>query len=163
MDNISVLQKVRYQYQPRVPGEITRDVSKIVIKKGAPTESVSDQDAIKKMFKNTYGKPIVEFVEGDNKNAAGKINVGGMLNGKSLVGIFYKPQGSNNGVALIKAGKMKGIVLKIICFQTGGVIFFILKSEFVHIHFIPHAKGIFFYFFIINQSKPELTIGNFIF
>ena len=54
--NPSALQKVRYQYQPKLPGMLRNGISEICVKVGAPTESVADQEKVKALFPNTYGK-----------------------------------------------------------------------------------------------------------
>ena len=48
----SLLQKARAQYQPKLPKGLKGAVS---VKEGAPTQSVGDQEEIKKLFPNTYG------------------------------------------------------------------------------------------------------------
>ena len=53
---ISNLQKARYSYNPKLPGMLRNGISEICVKDGAPTESVADQEKIKALFPNTYGK-----------------------------------------------------------------------------------------------------------
>ncbi|HOV15373.1 MAG TPA: diphosphate--fructose-6-phosphate 1-phosphotransferase, partial [Spirochaetota bacterium] len=86
MKEISALQKARYQYTPKLPKEITGDVSNIVIKFGEPTQSIDNQAKVKEMFPNTYGKPIARFVSGKNENTNKKINVGVILSGGQAPG-----------------------------------------------------------------------------
>ncbi len=50
----SALQIARAAYQPKLPVALTGNV-KVV--EGAPTQSVADQEDIKKLFPNTYGLP----------------------------------------------------------------------------------------------------------
>ena len=59
---ISALQKERAAYQPKLPKALQGAV-KIV--EGAPTKSVDNQEEIKKLFPNTYGMPLIEFVPGE--------------------------------------------------------------------------------------------------
>ena len=54
----SALQIARAAYQPKFPKALQGAVK---VKEGAPTQSVGDQEEIKKLFPNTYGMPIVEF------------------------------------------------------------------------------------------------------
>ena len=54
--NLSPLQKARYQYNPKLPGMLRGGISEICVKTGAATESVADQEKIKALFPNTYGK-----------------------------------------------------------------------------------------------------------
>jgi pyrophosphate--fructose-6-phosphate 1-phosphotransferase len=58
----SALQKARAAYQPKLPKALQGAVK---IKEGQPTQSVGNQEDIKKLFPNTYGMPIVEFVPAD--------------------------------------------------------------------------------------------------
>lgn len=53
---ISPLQKARYEYSPKLPGMLRNGISEICVKEGEETQSVADQDAIKALFPNTYGK-----------------------------------------------------------------------------------------------------------
>ena len=78
----SALQKERASYQPKLPKALQGAVK---IKEGAPTESVDDQDEIKKLFPHTYGMPLVEFVPGD-KCEDKRMNVGVILSGGQAPG-----------------------------------------------------------------------------
>ena len=79
---ISLLQKERAAYQPKLPKGLQGAV-KVV--EGEPTQSVGDQDEIKKLFPNTYGLPLVEFVPGSEENGK-KMNVGVILSGGQAPG-----------------------------------------------------------------------------
>ena len=48
------------------------------MKEGQPTQSVGDQEEIKKLFPNTYGMPIVEFEPATEANTK-KMDVGIIL------------------------------------------------------------------------------------
>ena len=61
----SALQIARAAYQPKLPKALQGAVT---IKEGEPTQSVADQEEIKKLFPNTYGMPIVEFVPAAEAN-----------------------------------------------------------------------------------------------
>lgn len=74
---MSLLQQARAQYQPKLPKGLQGAVK---VKEGEPTQSVGDQDEIKKLFPNTYGMPLIEFVSGDQE-ATNEINVGIILSG----------------------------------------------------------------------------------
>lgn len=78
----SALQKERASYQPKLPKALQGTVK---IKEGAPTESVDDQDEIKKLFPHTYGMSLVEFVPGD-KCEDKRMNVGVILSGGQAPG-----------------------------------------------------------------------------
>ena len=78
----SALQIARAAYQPKLPKALQGAVK---VKEGAATQSVGDQEEIKKLFPNTYGMPIVEFepaTEANNK----KMNVGIILSGGQAPG-----------------------------------------------------------------------------
>ncbi len=78
----SALQIARAAYQPKLPKALQGAVK---VKEGAPTQSVDNQDEIKKLFPNTYGMPLVEFVPGEAANNA-KMNVGVILSGGQAPG-----------------------------------------------------------------------------
>ena len=59
----SALQRVRAEYQPKLPKALQGPVK---LKVGEPTKSVADQEEIKKLFPHTYGMPVVEFERDDN-------------------------------------------------------------------------------------------------
>ena len=78
----SALQIARAAYQPKLPKALQGAVK---VKEGAPTQSVDNQEEIKKLFPNTYGMPLVEFVPGEKANNA-KMNVGVILSGGQAPG-----------------------------------------------------------------------------
>ena len=78
----SALQMARSAYQPKLPKALQGAVK---VKEGAPTQSVDNQEDIKKLFPNTYGMPLIEFVESDKANTA-KMNVGVILSGGQAPG-----------------------------------------------------------------------------
>ena len=78
----SALQIARAAYQPKLPKALQGAVK---IKEGAPTQSVDNQEEIKKLFPNTYGMPLVEFVPGEVA-ANAKMNVGVILSGGQAPG-----------------------------------------------------------------------------
>lgn len=97
----SALQLERTAYQPRLPKSLKGNVKIVEV---APTQSIADQDEIKKLFPKTYGMPIVQFEESDIENHK-EINVGVILSGGQapgghnvIVGLFdqLKKLNSNN-------------------------------------------------------------------
>ena len=84
--NLSPLQKARYEYTPKLPGMLRSGISQICVKTGAETASVADQDKIKALFPNTYGKPEITFEKGSNTSAAKKQVVGVILSGGQAPG-----------------------------------------------------------------------------
>ncbi|MBR4207274.1 MAG: diphosphate--fructose-6-phosphate 1-phosphotransferase [Lachnospiraceae bacterium] len=83
---ISPLQKARYEYSPKLPGMLKDGVSKISVKEGEVTSSVADQEKIKALFPNTYGKKEITFVKGENTSASKKQVVGVILSGGQAPG-----------------------------------------------------------------------------
>ena len=84
--SISPLQKARYSYAPKLPGMLRNGISEICVKMGAPTESVADQDKIKALFPNTYGKNEITFQKGANTAETKKQVVGVILSGGQAPG-----------------------------------------------------------------------------
>jgi len=78
----SIFQEERSAYMPKLPKGLQGAVK---VKEGEPTQSVGDQEEIKKLFPNTYGMPLVEFVPG-GENVSPRINVGVILSGGQAPG-----------------------------------------------------------------------------
>ena len=78
----SALQKARAAYQPKLPKALQAAVK---VKECAATQSVGDQEEIKKLFPNTYGMPVVEFEPATEANTS-KMNVGIILSGGQAPG-----------------------------------------------------------------------------
>ena len=67
--SISPLQKARYEYAPKLPGMLRHGIADICVKEGEETQSVADQEKIKALFPNTYGKKEITFEKGQNTSA----------------------------------------------------------------------------------------------
>ena len=78
----SALQIARAAYQPKLPRGLQGAVK---VQEGTPTQSVDNQEEIKKLFPNTYGMPLVEFVPGE-ETAHEPMNVGIILSGGQAPG-----------------------------------------------------------------------------
>jgi pyrophosphate--fructose-6-phosphate 1-phosphotransferase len=98
---ISSLQKARYAYQPKLPASLSRDITDIGIEFGEPTESIADQQDLKELFKNTYGKPIATFKHGTHGDIGRKLKVGVILSGGQA-------PGGHNVIAGLFDGLKKG-------------------------------------------------------
>ena len=83
---LSPLQKARYQYVPKLPGMLRNGIAEICVKEGAETNSVADQEKIKALFPNTYGKKEITFQKGQNTSVAKKQVVGVILSGGQAPG-----------------------------------------------------------------------------
>ncbi|MCD7914529.1 MAG: diphosphate--fructose-6-phosphate 1-phosphotransferase [Tannerellaceae bacterium] len=79
----SALQIARAAYQPKVPAALKGAVKAV---EGATTQSVADQEEIKKLFPNTYGMPIITFEKSDETFSSPAIHVGVILSGGQAPG-----------------------------------------------------------------------------
>ena len=84
--NISSLQTARYAYAPKLPGMLRNGIADICVCEGSETQSVADQDKIKALFPNTYGKKEITFQKGQNTSEAKKQVVGVILSGGQAPG-----------------------------------------------------------------------------
>ena len=96
--NISALQKERAKYQPKLPKSLKGDFK---IAEGERTQSIADPDEIAALFPNTYGMPIVSFVEGDQKRTFEAVNVGVILSGGQAPGGHNVISGIFDGIKRI--------------------------------------------------------------
>ena len=104
----SALQIARAAYQPKLPKALKGAVK---VKEGEPTQSVADQEAIKALFPNTYGMPLIQFVEGEAVNLPA-IDVGVILSGGQAPGGHNVISGLFDGIkALNKDSKLFGFIL----------------------------------------------------
>lgn len=110
MANISLLQKHRASYQPKLPAAFSKAV-KVV--QGEPTESADNHEEIKKLFPCTYGLPILTFeqaTESDNKSRV--FNVGVILSGGQAPGGHNVICGIFDGIkALNKENRLYGFLM----------------------------------------------------
>lgn len=79
----SALQIARASYIPKMPKALYGNVK---VEEGAPTQSVADQEAVEKLFPNTYGMPTIKFVETTEKADYPVMNVGVILSGGQAPG-----------------------------------------------------------------------------
>ena len=86
MTYLSPLQKARYQYAPKLPKMLRNGISEISVLEGEETTSVADQEKIKALFPNTYGKKEITFQKGQNTSVAKKQVVGVILSGGQAPG-----------------------------------------------------------------------------
>ena len=86
MTNLSPLQIERLKYQPKLPSSLASGISHLVSKEGSATESVANQEEIKALFKNTYGKPTVTFETSSDSSSSEIRNVGVILSGGQAPG-----------------------------------------------------------------------------
>ncbi len=86
MTNLSPLQIERLKYQPKLPSSLASGINHLVSIEGVATESVANQDEIKSLFKNTYGKPTVTFQTSTESTSSSLRNVGVILSGGQAPG-----------------------------------------------------------------------------
>ena len=82
MKKLSPLQIERLKYQPKLP----EGINTLELVEGSATQSVRDQEQIKELFKNTYGKPVVTFKNSISMTASEQKNVGVILSGGQAPG-----------------------------------------------------------------------------
>ena len=86
MTNLSPLQIERLKYQPKLPSSLASGINHLVSVEGSATQSVANQDEIKALFKNTYGKPTVTFQTSTESSSSSLRNVGVILSGGQAPG-----------------------------------------------------------------------------
>ena len=111
--NVSALQKLRYTYQPKLPKILQNEVSNISIVKGEKTQSVADQEAIRKMFPATYGQEVISFEEAPSTASNKKLTVGLILSGGQA------PGGHNVVTGLYDALKKASSENRLLGFRKG--------------------------------------------
>lgn len=86
MTKLSPLQIERLQYQPKLPLSLQNGVNSLEMVEGSATQSVRDQEQIKALFSNTYGKPTVTFEASSTSKESEARNVGVILSGGQAPG-----------------------------------------------------------------------------
>ena len=104
----SALQIERAAYQPKLPKALKGAVKAV---EGAATQSVADQEAIQKLFPNTYGMPLIKFEAGEAVKLPA-MNVGVILSGGQAPGGHNVISGLFDGIkALNPDSKLYGFIL----------------------------------------------------
>ena len=105
----SALQIARAAYQPKLPVALTGSVTVV---EGEPTQSVADQEEIKKLFPNTYGLPEIRFEKNTNPVPGKPINAGVILSGGQAPGGHNVICGLFDGLKKInKDSKLYGFLM----------------------------------------------------
>ncbi len=86
MTNLSPLQIERLKYQPKLPSSLASGINHLQSIEGSATQSVANQDEIKSLFHNTYGKPTITFQTSSESNPSELRNVGVILSGGQAPG-----------------------------------------------------------------------------
>jgi len=129
--NLSPLQKARYQYVPKLPGMLRNGINEICVKEGLETQSVADQEKIKALFPNTYGKKEITFQKGQNTSVSKKQVVGVILSGGQA------PGGHNVVCGLydaLKATNKDNVLLSILNGPSGLIEdkFIVFEDEYIN-------------------------------
>ncbi len=104
----SYLQIARAAYQPKLPKALLGPVKAV---EGAPTQSVGNQEEIKRMFPNTYGMPVIEFEAGEAQKVE-PFNVGVILSGGQAPGGHNVISGLFDGIkSLNPDSRLYGFIL----------------------------------------------------
>ena len=86
MEKLSPLQIERLKYQPKLPSSLSEGINSLEMVEGSATQSIRDQEQIKELFRNTYGKPVVTFKHTSSSSASEVRNVGVILSGGQAPG-----------------------------------------------------------------------------
>lgn len=111
----SPLQQARYEYTPKLPGVLRNGIAEIGVNEGRETQSAADQEKIKALFPNTYGKNEITFEKGQNTSVSKKQVVGVILSGGQA------PGGHNVICGLYDALKATNTENVLIGFKNGPI------------------------------------------
>ena len=105
----SALQIARAAYQPKLPKALKGHVKAVA---GEATQSVADQEAIQKLFPNTYGMPLIKFETSSEATTFPVMNVGVILSGGQAPGGHNVISGLFDGIKKLNpANKLYGFIL----------------------------------------------------
>ncbi|WP_314968294.1 diphosphate--fructose-6-phosphate 1-phosphotransferase [Phocaeicola abscessus] len=104
----SALQMARAAYQPKLPKALQGAVK---VREEEATQAVADREEIKSLFPNTYGMPLIRFVEGE-KGESPTFNVGVILSGGQAPGGHNVISGLFDGIKrLNKDNRLYGFLM----------------------------------------------------
>ncbi len=86
MQQVSILEKHRKQYQPKVPPSLRQGIAKVKVVEGAAAEAAKDRDLIKQSFPATYGMPLLSFQVAGDAGESKPLRVGVVLSGGQAPG-----------------------------------------------------------------------------
>ena len=108
MTELSLLEKHRRAYKPKLPSSLAQGISKVVLTKGSATEPLSDAAEVKALFPHTYGLPLINFSQGSSNISVRALTVGVVLSGGQapgghnvICGIYDALKGSSSESKLI--------------------------------------------------------------
>lgn len=82
----SILQKERLKYQPKFPAELNYTSTEIELVRGDIQLPTEDAETLKKIFKKTYGLPLLSFKKGTGTAKKEALHVGFILSGGQAAG-----------------------------------------------------------------------------
>jgi len=104
----SALQMARAAYQPKLPKALQGAVK---VREEEATQAVADREEIKSLFPNTYGMPLIRFVEGEKRESP-TFNVGVILSGGQAPGGHNVISGLFDGIKrLNKDNRLYGFLM----------------------------------------------------
>ena len=100
--DISPLQKARSAYSPKLPKVLAENGAAVKVAEGETTESIADQDAMKGLFPNTYGLPVITFEPSPGAKAP-PVKIGVILSGGQAPGGHNVIAGLYDGLKSLNA------------------------------------------------------------
>ena len=98
----------RAAYQPKLPKALQGAVK---VREEEATQAVADREEIKSLFPNTYGMPLIRFVEGEKRESP-TFNVGVILSGGQAPGGHNVISGLFDGIKrLNKDNRLYGFLM----------------------------------------------------
>lgn len=123
--NISTMQRLRYEYKPRVPKVFQGSLNSITHKIGTHTSAQSNQNTLQEIFPHTYGMPIIKFTEGSAEISSKPLCFGVILSGGQA------PGGHNVIAGIFDALKQQNKASKLYGFLHGPA--GLVKGEYIEI------------------------------
>ncbi len=100
---VSALEKARFSYKPKLPESLKKGAA-VGFSEGEPTGAAGDELAIKDLFPNTFGSPMISFEEASGSAGGKALNVGVILSGGQAPGGHNVIAGIFDGIKSINAG-----------------------------------------------------------
>lgn len=101
MEKISLLQRERAGYKPKLPDIFSGGKSVLAVE-GKKTGSVADQETVQKLFPETYGMPLITFDKTEKKTMT-PVHVGVILSGGQAPGGHNVISGLYDGLKFLNS------------------------------------------------------------
>ena len=112
MDHLSPLQRARQAQSPQLPRQL-QEIQSCLLEKGEPTTAVGEEEALRRLFPQTFGQPVVRFGKAADRAKMRPLNVGVVLSGGQA------PGGHNVIAGLYDALQKMDPASRLIGFQGG--------------------------------------------